>query len=48
MVCTYGGFVLLILFLLDYVSIMGLFVFISHYFATGLKQMQQKKVTGKS
>lgn len=38
----------MILFLLDYVSIMGLFVFISHYFATGLKQMQQKKVTGKS
>lgn len=30
----------LILFLLDYVSIMGLFVFISHYFAAGLRRMQ--------
>ena len=37
----------LILFLLDYVSIMGLFVFISHYFAAGLRRMQQKKLTGK-
>ena len=37
----------LILFLLDYVSIMGLFVFISHYFAAVLRRMQQKKVTGK-
>lgn len=33
----------LILFLLDYVSIMGLFVFISHYFAAGLRRRQQKK-----
>lgn len=30
----------LILFLLDYVSIMGLFVFISHYFAAELRRMQ--------
>lgn len=37
----------LILFLLDYASIMGLFVFISHYFATGLRWRQQKKATGK-
>lgn len=37
----------LILFLLDYVSIMGLFVFISHYLATGLRWKQQKKATGK-
>lgn len=37
----------LTLFLLDYVSIMGLFVFISHYFAAGLRRMQQKKITGK-
>ena len=37
----------LILFLLDYVSIMGLFVFISHYSVAGLRQMQKKKVTGK-
>lgn len=37
----------LILFLLDYASIMGLFVFISHYLVTGLRWRQQKKATGK-
>ena len=33
----------LILFLMDYVSIMGLLVFISHYFASGFRRMQKKK-----
>lgn len=38
----------LIFFLLDYIAVMGLFVFIGHYLSEGIKRLEKKDSTQRS